>query len=46
MTFDYSDDAVHAIVVFDNVKLRARFKTLTPKGVKGWVEKAFVNVLN
>jgi hypothetical protein len=46
VTFDYSDDAVYATVVSDNVKLRVRFKTLTPKGVEGWVEKALVNVLN
>jgi hypothetical protein len=46
VTFDYSDDAVHATVIFDNVKFKVRFKTLTPKNVKGWVEKAFINVLN
>jgi hypothetical protein len=46
ITFDYSDDAVHATVVFNNTKLRARFKTLTPKGMEGWVEKALVNILN
>jgi hypothetical protein len=44
--FDYSNDVVHATVVFDDVKYRARFKTLTPKNVEGWVEKALVNVLN
>ena len=46
VTFDYSDDAVHATVVSDDAKFRARFKTLTPKNVEGWVEKALVNVLN
>jgi hypothetical protein len=46
ITFDYSDDAVYTTVVFDNAKLRARFKTLTFKGVEGWVEKALVNILN
>jgi predicted aspartyl protease len=46
VTFDYSDDAVHATVVSDDAKLRARFKTLTPKNVEGWVERALVNVLN
>jgi hypothetical protein len=34
MTFDYSDDVIYVIVVFDNAKLRVRFKTLTLKGVK------------
>jgi hypothetical protein len=46
MTFDYSNDVVYAIMVFNNVKFRVRFKTLTPKNVKGWVEKALVNILN
>jgi hypothetical protein len=46
MIFDYSDDAIHTIIVSDNTKLRARFKTLTPKGMKGWVKKILVNVLN
>jgi hypothetical protein len=46
MTFDYSNDAVHATVVFNNVKYKTRFKTLTPKNVKDWVKKAFINVLN
>jgi hypothetical protein len=46
VTFDYSDDAVYAIMVFDNIKFRARFKTLTPKNVKGWMKKVFVNILN
>jgi hypothetical protein len=46
MTFDYSDDTVYATVVFNNAKLRVRFKTLTPKGMEGWVKKAFVNILN
>jgi hypothetical protein len=35
MTFDYSDDAIHAIIVSNNAKLRTRFKTLTPKDIKG-----------
>jgi hypothetical protein len=46
VTFDYNDDIIHATVVFNNIKLRARFKTLTLKGMEGWVEKALVNVLN
>jgi hypothetical protein len=46
MTFDYNNDAVHATIVFDDTKYKTRFKTLTPKNVKDWVEKALVNVLN
>jgi hypothetical protein len=46
ITFDYSDDAVHATIISDNAKLKARFKTLTPKDIKDWVKKALVNVLN
>jgi hypothetical protein len=46
MIFDYSNDVVHATMVSDNIKYRARFKTLTPKNVEGWVKKAFINVLN
>jgi hypothetical protein len=46
ITFDYSDDAVHATIISDNAKLRARFKTLTPKGMEDWVKKAVVNILN
>jgi hypothetical protein len=44
--FDYSNDVVHATVIFDDVKCRARFKTLTPKNVESWVEKVLVNILN
>jgi hypothetical protein len=44
--FDYSNDVVHAIIVSDNTKCRVRFKTLTPKNMKGWVEKALINILN
>jgi predicted aspartyl protease len=46
VTFDYNNDAVHATVISDNAKCKARFKTLTPKNVEGWVEKALVNILN
>jgi hypothetical protein len=46
ITFDYSNDAVYAIVISNNVKFKARFKTLTPKNVKNWVKKALVNILN
>jgi hypothetical protein len=44
--FNYNDDAVHATVIFNDIKLRARFKTLTPKNIKGWVKRALVNILN
>jgi hypothetical protein len=35
MIFDYSDDAIHTIMISDNIKLKVRFKTLIPKNVKG-----------
>ena len=46
VTFDYSNDVIHTIIISNNVKYKTRFKTLTPKNVEGWVEKALVNVLN
>jgi hypothetical protein len=44
--FDYNNDAVHATIISDNIKYKARFKTLTPKNIKNWVKKALINILN
>jgi hypothetical protein len=46
MTFDYNNDAIYAIIISNNIKYKIRFKTLTPKNIKDWVEKAFINILN
>jgi hypothetical protein len=32
--FDYSNDVIYATVIFNNVKYKVKFKTLTPKNMK------------